>query len=76
MSRKRVQRPFSGVDVAFYSLTLGVAIEDDTGAGGWIGQLAILANMAVSCFQVTGDLAFETLDCCIRAVKGWDYFLP
>lgn len=65
-----MQRPFSGVDVAFHSLTLGVAIEDNTGAGGQIGQLAILANMAVNSFQVTGDQAFETLGCCIRAAKA------
>ena len=62
--------PTLEVMVASQDLSLGVGMENRTRVGGWMAQLAILADLVIrSCFQVTGNLAFETLDCCIRVAK-------
>lgn len=63
-------RPCLEVMVASHELSFGVGIEERTKAGGWMENLAVLANLVIiSWFQVTGDWAFETLDCCARAAQ-------
>lgn len=68
-------RPCLEVTVASHELSFGVGIEERTKAGGWMENLAVLANLVIiSWFQVTGDWAFETLDCCARASQVIRYF--
>lgn len=71
LSRSRVYSSLTlEVMVASQDLSLGVGMEYRTRVSGWMAQLAILANLVIrSCFQVTGNLAFEILDCCIRVAK-------